>query len=191
MLLFPNIIFSLDDFSEEKMTKTRWKYILNLKNRFPELKITMYTVPLLCSEDWLKWIKNTYPWIELHYHGSDHKNKDEWLGKTFFSPSCPDVFFRGFKAPWYRMNQKTANWFNDNNYIISSKKNKFDIHAKKVYRFNDGKEILKNICYDCGKNRSINSHVQSIFNIGLPDVFDKIIKLINSKNFLFVSQLFN
>lgn len=66
------MIVDLDDFCEEIMTPELWGYVLELKKAQPELKITMFTIPLKCSEKWLQWVKKEYSWLELHYHGSDH-----------------------------------------------------------------------------------------------------------------------
>lgn len=187
------IIFNLDDFSEEIMTSDLWKNILELKKTKPKLKITMFTTPLLCSEKWLNMIKTNYQWMELHYHGSDHKNPDEWFEKLTFDFPFGEYFYKGFKAPWWRMDQKTANVFNMKKFTLSTMNNHFDVQGEKVYRFNLGKELIHNVAYQNKQYVSLNSHVQpQKGKDGLPDIFDQIVKLIEKHNkFLFISELFN
>lgn len=186
------MVVDLDDFSEELMTQERWGLLLELKRRHPSLKTTMYTIPLQCSRSWLLWVKKTYPWMELCYHGSDHKDPDEWFNKTEIVFPYEDLFLKCFKAPYWRMDQITANTLDSMGFTICARENFFDVQGKKVYRYNIGKEIYRNVCYDLGDLRKINSHVQEQRKSkdGLPDIFESISKLIDGKYFLFVSELF-
>lgn len=191
------IIFNLDDFSEQIMTPSLWKNIHELKRIIPDLKITMFTVPLLCSEDWLKNIKKNYKWIEMHYHGSNHIDRNEWFKKTEINLPFEDkdYFYKGFKAPWWRMDQQTANVLDNKGFLISACAMNFDVTGRKVYRFNIGTEIMYNTAYENSNFNSLHSHVQHQGgNDGLPDAFDKIANILykwNKKNhFIFVSELF-
>lgn len=185
------IVFDLDDFSEEIMTDDLWHFLLELKRIYPKFKVTMFTVPLLCSEGWLKWVKKEYDWIEMHYHGSNHIDRDEWFDKTEIEFPYGDFFYRGFKAPWWRMNQKTADVLNEKGFLISASKNYFDVNGDRVYRFNLGQERIGGIWYENSKFHSFHSHVQEQrTKVGLPDVFNKAINsFYNKSEFLFISEL--
>ena len=186
------VVFDLDDFCEEIMNPKLWNRIFRLKYKCPNLKITMFTVPLKCSEKWLSEVKDKYPWIEMHYHGLSHEDKNEWFGKTNLELPYSEYFFKGFKAPWWRMDQKTADWFNERDYVISGMKGCFQVAGPKLYFFNEGQRLLtENVAY-LSSYRTIHSHVQhQKLGDGLPDIFEKINALLNKDDeFLFISELF-
>jgi hypothetical protein len=184
-------IFNLDDFCEELMTRERWKLVLSLKDEFPDLKISMFTIPLLCSREWLKHVHETYPWIEMHYHGSDHKDKEEWT-----KPNPPNIveepfFVKGFKAPWWNISQENAEPLIKRGYIISTRK-KNPIIGPKIYQFDSGEELRWNVAYRDGVNYKLHSHVQEQpTRDGLPEIYDTIRSYLKrTARFLFISQLF-
>jgi len=185
------IIFNLDDFSEEMMTQELWKNILEFKKLYQNFKVTMFTVPLLCSRSWLETIQKL-DWIQMHYHGSDHKDKNEWFNKTEINLPFPDLFYKGFKAPWWRMDQKTANFFISREFVISTSRHSPPIIGPKIYQFDKGLEIIPNVWYE-NRFTTIHSHVQhQKGNDGLPDILDKLINKFNrNRPFLFISDLYS
>jgi len=185
------VVFNLDDFCESIMTAELWAYVFRLKDKCPSLKITMFTVPYLCSRKWLRRVKKHYPWIEMHYHGSWHQDRNEWFGRTTVRLPYAEYFFKGFKAPWWRMDQVTADWFNARGYVVSSKRGRFCVSGPKVYLFDTGRRLMKGVAYE-SSYRSIHSHVQRQRDRkGLPDIFDEISSLLRDDDeFLFVSELF-
>jgi hypothetical protein len=190
----PPVIFDLDDFCEEIMTSELWELVLELKKKCPAFKVTMFTIPDRCSEGWLKDVRQKYDWIEMHYHGSKHVDRDEWLGKSKIEMPYSDrgIFYRGFKAPWWRMDQRTADLFDSQGYVLSCRsRGRFDVRAKKVYRFDTGLEVIPNVAYQ-GEGLHIHSHVQSQKQAdGMPDIFEQIASLLRpSDQFLFISELF-
>lgn len=181
------VVFDLDDFCEEIMTEVLWGLLFGLKQRHPKLKVTLFTIPLKCSERWLR--EHKLDWMELHYHGSDHEDRDEWMGKTQIDFPYEGLFYKGFKAPWFRMDQITADALSSQGYMISTRRGKFDVNAKRVYRYNEGKPIIEDVWYEQEKFHAIHSHVQhQKRGDGLPDIIDKIVFPKNA-DFLFVSEV--
>jgi hypothetical protein len=134
-------------------------------------------------------VKEKYAWLELHYHGTDHKDRNEWFNKKFFDLPYEKYFFRGFKAPWWRMDQQTANLFSISGYTLSVKKNYFNVKGRSVYIFDEGRCIIPDVAYENKNFIGVHSHVQEQKNKdGLPDMFDKIINLLDNDRFLFISE---
>jgi len=132
--------------------------------------------------------------MELHYHGSYHRDRDEWMHKFDESQVVlenSDLFFRGFKAPWYMMEQRAADYFNEKGFLVSARQGRYDVCLQRSYRFNEGREVFGDICYENGVYRSVNSHVQPMKQkLGLPDIFDSIVALTKGNyRFLYVSEL--
>lgn len=186
------VIFDLDDFCEELMTAERWSFLFELKRAVPELRVTMFTIPGKCSTGWLENIAKNYDWIEMQYHGSQHEDRDEWFGREDFNFPHPDLFARGFKAPWWRMDQVTANALDREGYIISACKGYFDVSGSRVYRFNEGIRRIPTVWFESADYHSVHSHIQEQkAGDGLPQIFDQVLSaLVFAKRFLFVSELF-
>jgi len=172
------------------MTSELWGYLFEIKKAIPNIKITMFAIPSLSSKSWIKNIKKKYGWMELHYHGSDHKNKDEWFNKTSINLPYSEFFYPGFKAPWWRIDQITADTLNLKKFIISINR-EYSVEADKIYQFDLGQEIIPGVCY-IYKWKSIHSHIQKQKQKdGLPDIFDDILKELKScKTFFFISELY-
>lgn len=195
MLLYQTkpIVLDLDDFCEEIMTNELWGLIHLLKKQYPKLKITMFTIPLLCSEAWLTMVQTQYPWIEMHYHGSDHKNPTEWLEiSNSLNLPHPQYFHKGFKAPWWRLGQTTAELLRNEGYLISSRLGQRDIEGR-AYRFNVGTQHMRDVWYENDLHHAVHSHVQhQKLKDGLPDgnVLDSLCGAFpKNSDFWFVSEL--
>lgn len=186
------IVFDLDDFCEEIMKPEFWGLLFTLRDIYPRLKITMFTVPLKCSESWLRRVTEDYDWLELHYHGSDHEDRHEWLNKIHVDFPFGEFFYKGFKAPWWRMGQRTADVFNDKGFVLSSMAGYFDVNGPKIYRFNSGREIIPSVQYEGSRYCTMHSHVQPMkMGDGLPQIFDKVAHAYpRDSEFVFISELF-
>ena len=179
---------ALDDFSEEIMTPELWSYLHKLKEEYPKLKITMFTIPEQCSKEWLDNIRTKYDWIELAVHGTDHK---------FIKSQIPDGLLKGFtnwyKAPRWELSKEEFDKLHAMGYnVATNKTNDF----KGDYVYDDGKELIKDIFYRLDSCLfTWHGHVQSqskanrINPNGLPDVFDKFLKEVpKNTDFVFVSE---
>jgi hypothetical protein len=183
------VVFNLDDFYEVIMNEGLWDNILALKHVYPKFKVTMFTCPLLCSEHWLQMIKAQYPWIEMHYHGTRHADPNEWYNRETINLPYGQYFFKGFKAPWYRMDQKTADLLMRQGYLISTGNG--DICGRNVYRFNIGIERIPDVWYENDHYHCFNSHVQHQDTLdGLPDILSKAVQAFDpDSDFLFISEV--
>jgi hypothetical protein len=152
----------------------------------------MFTIPSKCSEEWILGVQEKYEWIEMHYHGSNHKDRDEWFDKTEIEFPYANLFYAGFKAPWWRMNQKTADVLNEKGFLISIMKGCFDVNGDRIYSFNIGKERIVNVWYENTKFHSFHSHVQKQkAKDGLPDIFDRVMNAFAKESeFMFVGEVF-
>ena len=106
----------------------------------------------------------------------------------------PEYFYRGFTAPWWRMDQTTATTLDKYGYLISTCQGWFDIKARRVYRFNTGTKRFRSIWHENQYHHSIHCHVQSQeLKDGLPDgeVFEIISTTFPRKSkFLFISEMY-
>jgi len=102
------IIFNIDDFCDNE-----WgimEYLNTLKNRYPDFRVTLFTVPFKISTENLLIAKET-GWIELAVHGFNHI-PDEMLilGKEEilegFSKVDFSIFTKGFRAPYWLLNEQ-------------------------------------------------------------------------------------
>ena len=180
------VVFNLDDFCEEIMKPRFWKLIFRLKDRYPNFKVTMFTIPLRCSEEWLAMVQ-TYPW-------SDHRDRHEWMGKTDIDLPFQPYFYKGFKAPWWRMSQETADAFNREGYLLSTCRGYHDVTGPRVYRFNEGHPHIPMVWYERDDYYTVHSHVQPMKKSkdGLPDgtIHSRLMKAFPKNTpFLFISEV--
>lgn len=185
------VVLNLDDFSEAIMTPSLWSNILRLRRRYLQLKITMFTVPLQCSRLWLEQIRDNFPWLELQYHGDDHIDRDAWLSREDVTLPYSDLFYRGFKAPWWRLDQTTADRLSQAGFLLSTKAGYYDVQGPRVYRYNLGVERRKQIWYERPEFYSVHAHVQSQrLCDGLPDgILEWLLTAFPpAQEFLFVSE---
>ena len=185
---------ALDDFSEEIMTKENWDILLDLKKEYPNLKVTMFTIPEQSGTKWIESIYKKYKWIEMQRHGTDH-SKTKSQVPTDKSYGMNDIYFgRVFKAPWWKLTKEEFDKMKSEGWLIATNKtNKF----KGDYVYDDGREVIKDICYELDNGvYTWHGHVQSQRKAnphnpnGLPDVVALFKKHI-SKNteFKFVSEV--
>ena len=173
------------------MNPQLWNKLFYLKDHYPHLKITMFTIPLRCSEQWLAMIQEKYDWIEMHYHGSNHRDRKEWFNKTEVEFPYERYFYRGFKSPWWMMDQITANVLNKKGFLISAMKGYYDVNADRIYHFNLGQEKMRSVWYENSEFHTFHSHVQEQKNKdGLPDIFEAAMSAFPRKSkFLFISEV--
>ncbi len=189
------VCVALDDFSQEIMGDKEWEVLLKLKEEYPQLRVTMFTIPLQCSKGWLTHIKENYPWIELAVHGTDHRLR---VPPSRRISQVPEQFYEGFtkwyKAPRWELSPEDFNKLREMGYkIATNKTNKF----VGDYKYDSGKELIKDIYYLMLDGiYSWHGHVQSQYYAnrvnpnGLPDVIDKFRKSIpKDAEFVWVSEI--
>lgn len=182
------LCMTLDDFSEEIMKDEEWKALFELKKEYPDLKITMFTIPEQCSISWLKKVKE-FNWIELAVHGTDHR-----FIKSQIPESLLDGYTNWFKAPRWKLTLEDFNRLRQIGYLVATNKtNAF----KGDYVYDDGLEIVQDVHYKLSNGFfTWHGHVQSqkscnsVNPNGLCDVI-RLFKDLIPKNtdFLFVSEI--
>lgn len=107
-----DVILDFDDFREDENSLD---YLYRLRAKFPNFKVTLFTIPAKCSPEFLKAVKEI-PWIQMAVHGHEHSpvECETWKqheARTFlqhdFEAGGIKPFVRGFKAPQWRMSQGT------------------------------------------------------------------------------------
>ena len=189
---------ALDDFSEEIMGDKEWKVLLDLKKEYPNLKITMFTIPGQCSREWLLKMSKERHWIEMGIHGDKHIRKEFDINNVIASKvSLWFTSFNGmtlYKAPWWDLELSQFNELHKWGIkVATNKTNDF----KGDYVYDDGREVIKDICYELDNGvYTWHGHVQSQRKAnphnpnGLPDVVDLFKKHIpKDTKFMFVSEV--
>jgi len=117
-----DVVFDLDDFHEHAPNI----YLLSaLEERFPELKVTLFTVPAKCSLEFLrKWANRD--WVELAVHGWTHEPNTECLKwceartrSVLEAAELLDAFVKGFRAPGWELRPEVARVLAKRGYWLS------------------------------------------------------------------------
>lgn len=120
-----NCIFDLDDWYPH-YTRNALSELFWLKNRFPQMKVTLFTVPdhpdspWQETQDFIKFLLPFSSWIRLACHGWHHKTPTEaknWTEeearevltkwKRFWKQYHPRLVDLGFKAPGWQISDAT------------------------------------------------------------------------------------
>lgn len=124
-----NIALGLHDFS---IVNNRLQWLFNLKQQFPDFKVSLFTVPIDEHQDWgpyrireeyLKEIRKCLGWIQLIPHGLTHKGSEmqslsyeetlimlKNIEEAFEKDSLP--FEKGLCAPHWRWNKDVVQALN-------------------------------------------------------------------------------
>ena len=66
------VVVDFDDFYE---TSGGLNELYKLKDCYPNFKVTMFTIPLKCSDTWWKEM-DKIDWIQHAIHGTSHENQE-------------------------------------------------------------------------------------------------------------------
>lgn len=100
-----DIVLDFDDFCEERKSLP---LLLELKRIIPELKVNLFTILGLCSQDWVTWVQSRYgEWMDLIPHGWNHTRFEcsQMSQEAAFSLLDRVSYFgltKGFKSPQWR-----------------------------------------------------------------------------------------
>jgi hypothetical protein len=178
------IIFNLDDFCEEYMTREKWDLLFELNRMSPELKITMFTIPLKNTHHWLAFVKEKYgEWIKMALHGTDHKESDTFfedydaqVAMNLFNPA---YYIKGFKAPKWRLGKPAYDYFRKYGFwVATNKTNDFvkpddDLN----FKYDEGKEIIKDMLYETPDSFRLHGHITQAPN-GISEAFEKFCSIV-------------
>ena len=115
------VIVDFDDFHE---TSGGLEELQKLKDYYPNFRVTLFTIPLKCSENFLIDIISKIDWIQLAIHGTTHENqefgsKDYNYCNRIMNIYESGFFVRGFKAPHWAASSETMEWLKDNDFWIA------------------------------------------------------------------------
>lgn len=135
------ILFDLDDLWEGHHPEIwhgepKFEALLELKQRVPQLKVTLFASPGLCSQQYLKYV-NKHDWIEIGMHGWYHTAKecDHWGTAT--AQTCLDlavemgVFVPMFRPPQWAGSEGLSKVLLRHNWIYAGhhqQQETFDFH---------------------------------------------------------------
>ncbi len=124
------VVFDLDDESDELSAIPK---LLELKERFPKLKVTLFAIPSKCSEEHLKKLEQ-YDWIKVGLHGwlhdTEHGRATECNHWTY-EEACEKIdmgeaklklasnFTKVFRPPGWNINWETYKALAERGYIVA------------------------------------------------------------------------
>jgi hypothetical protein len=125
------VVFNIDDFCDKRVESIDGRIyfykdfgipylqeVFALRRRYPNFKVTLFTVPDQSSRGFLESVKR-FDWIEMAVHGFSHEYLDEMLDipkdkmLDRFKQIDFSLFCKGFKAPGWRLDQKTIDVCNE------------------------------------------------------------------------------
>ncbi len=190
-----SLVFNLDDFCESYMTKEKWDLLFEMEKVCPELKITMFTIPGLCSRRWLAYVKEKFPWIEMALHGAAHDENDVYYTSIDAQRSLgqynPAYFCKGFKAPQWRLRKEAYDEIRKSGFWVAVNRSTAEFNEDGLtYRYDTGKEIRRDFLYDDGGFLRLHGHITTAPN-GIGEVSGDFFNVLsNVKNCKFISELF-
>jgi hypothetical protein len=108
-------VFDLDDFHNDNHNLP---LLLEMKERFPALKVTLFCIPAKCTVDFIKELKEKYEWMRFAVHGWYHDTDHGTAQETNFwsEQDAHDyldlaermgVFEKIFRAPGWNYNYQS------------------------------------------------------------------------------------
>ncbi|MFH1231543.1 MAG: hypothetical protein V1709_08630 [Planctomycetota bacterium] len=172
------LTIEFDDFS---LNCNRLDLFAELKKINPAFKVTVYAIPALCPEAFLKSVPD---YIELAVHGWAHSPAHEcklWIKEDMLNlldKPIIKLFVKGFKAPWYAISNGCYEGLKERGYWVS------DVQINKI-RWPDGMKVYVN---ETDKN-CWYGHLGEHNKDGLKVNFSKLVERIkDEKEFKFVSE---
>lgn len=182
------ISLSLDDFS---VVQNRLDLLLKLKDKFPNFKVSMFTIPIdkqmdygpyLIREDSLKEIRKCLDWIQIIPHGLHHNGREakHWTKDQFKNEIVPQIaeafnkdalpFVRGFKAPHYAISEGVSGGLKELGWRLFGKEG----HALH-HEWPEGDLKLRGHVYGCADDLGKN--------------LDKLMRLPQAAEWCFITEL--
>jgi hypothetical protein len=159
-------VFELDDFYD---TNNNLPILLNLKERFPDLKVTLFCIPSKCSIQFISELKRKYDWMDFAVHGWFHDTRglnaqesNFWTteeANTFLDRAeAMGVFSKVFRAPGWNINIETYRVLIERGYIIAE------------HLGHDRWAELGGKRYTTGHLMEVHGHVQNVNMNGLEEL---------------------
>jgi hypothetical protein len=164
------LIADFDDFSEKS---NRLDLLFKLKDLIPNYKVTLFTCPGLCSEEFCRGVA-TLDWVELALHGDVHSELEcsKWTKQQtldyLYKYESWGCFKKVFRAPYWASSEEVKEALVEKGYILCE--NKKVEYGGKVYQMTP--EI------------SIHGHITNVCGNGLEEKFDYYKSLKNNYKFI-------
>jgi len=198
------IIIDLDDFQPSAVNLD---LLLKLKEHFPKLKISAFTIPIdanlifgkIKKEKVLEWagLMRKLDWVEFYPHGIAH-TPNEWqvndkkkveamikvMEKAFNDLDLP--FKKVFKAPFWQLSKEAGEVLREHGYIIAEDRNQPRMFKDSyVYNWSLEEDFPKDEVLVKG-----HGHLDGESENALDKVFlDLLYKLPNDAEFKFISEV--
>lgn len=197
------VCLDLHDFS---VVNNRLDVLLKLKDIFPNLKVSLFTVPIDEKRDWgsslirdqyLKDIKMCLDWIQIIPHGLIHNGSEmancdyytfkdvviPGITKAFESDGLP--FEKGFCAPHWRWTDGVSRALDDAGWWGAIDRDKVIPCPKRYYRYNF---LLNEPYYDSGvETLKLHGHIYGTKN-DIGRCFTNLLKLPQDAEWHFVTD---
>lgn len=104
------IIADFDDFCDDERSAADLERLIQLKQKVPALKVTLFTIPGRCSPEFIARVRSEYSWLDLVQHGWNHDTNYECMKWT--KADCRDFLAagrdiglttKGFKSPGWQI----------------------------------------------------------------------------------------
>lgn len=192
-----NVCLALHDFS---VVNNRMDLFLNLKNHFPNFKVSLFTIAVDEIGDWgagmerkdfLDVIHRNLDWMQIIPHALHHKGSEthqitenrfeEYLNnieKIFQKDGLP--YEHGFVAPHWRWNQNVVNVLNRRGWWGAVDRDKDMPYTNVFYRYNfllnedfisDGMDNLKLHGHVYGTKNSIGRCINNVLSLPIDTNF--------------------
>lgn len=199
------IILDLDDYS---VLRNRWDLMLQLKEHYPKLKLSLFTIPYdyeyegvhqfrIMREEKLNLLKENLDWIQIIPHGVTHMPREfekadrvavklalKAIDDAFTKDGIPYV--KGFKAPFWLWNQDVCDVLDQAGWFGATDRNQPEMKATKknyVYNWDIKDPFPKNV--DVVKG---HGHMTPPSANNLEQCFTNLLKMPTDAEFGFVTD---
>jgi hypothetical protein len=112
-------IVEADDF-QDRYDRNGLNFLFHWKTKFPDFKITLFTIPDRTSPELLKQMQRNNDWIELAVHGWNHESNFECWGWDEIKTNAyldriekTGAYVKLFKAPGWQITDKHSGYIAD------------------------------------------------------------------------------
>lgn len=183
----------IDDFSPYRCNLEFWDMLGELVRRYRNFKVTMFTIPDECSDEWLDFINREYPFIEMAMHGADHSIYDDWrlseedAEAKYHFYSKPQLV-KGFKAPNWKISKEACRGINTAGAWVALSE-RVNGNGVSAYYYDTGKQIVFANIYEDDKYFKWHGHTDTSDN-ALNKKFDDVIRRWSvDQPFRFISEV--
>jgi len=186
-----DVVVTLDDFHE---TNHQLDLLKVFKQKYPDFKATLFTIPALSEKGWLEYVKED--WLEYAVHGYFHNiTNREYDDGTWYPEECLNwttedankylgmseatgLYERLFKAPGWGMNEATYKVLKDRGYWVMDNKDRS--HERPPGIDNN---------YETGSLLEVNGHIQEVGGNGLQTLMSHKNNFTPETKFHFLSEV--